>query len=78
MDGEKKGKMGRPATKPVSKRKAYYVKVKVVNTMNNTANDVLISRDTIGEIKQLIRMSRQEVDFLGYWNGKEFEKVSLD
>lgn len=70
--------MGRPATKPVSKRKAYYVKVKVVNTMNNTANDVLISRDTIGEIKQLIRMSRQQVEFLGFWNGKEFEKVDLD
>lgn len=78
MERENKGKMGRPATKPVSKRKAYYVKVKVVNTMNNTANDVLISRDTIGEIKQLIRMSRQQVEFLGFWNGKEFEKVDLD
>ncbi len=75
---EKKGRQGRPPTKPVEKRKAYYVQVKVFNSMNNTTNNVLISRDTIAEIKQLLRHSRQEVEFLGYWNGKKFEKVSLN
>jgi len=75
---EKKGKQGRPATKPVEKRKAFYVQVKVFNSMNNTTNNVLISRDTIAEIKQLLRHSRQEVEFLGFWNGKKFEPVSLN
>lgn len=75
---EKKGKQGRPPTKPVSKRKAFYVKVKVVNTMNGTSSDVLISRDTKAEVKQLLMRSRQEVEFLGYWNGKEYEKVNLN
>tara|TARA_X000000950_G_scaffold289525_1_gene414786 strand:- start:9020 stop:9274 length:255 start_codon:yes stop_codon:yes gene_type:complete len=74
---DKKGKKGRPPTKPVTKRKAYYVKVKVYNSMNNTKNDVLISRDTIPEVKQLIMRSAQDVEFLGYWNGKEFQKVEL-
>ena len=50
---DKKKKQGRPATKPVEKRKAYYVLVKVHNSMNNTNNNVLISRDTIPEIKVL-------------------------
>jgi len=75
---EKKTRQGRPATKPVEKRKAYYVLVKVVNTMNNTSSNVLISRDTKAEIKQLLRHSKQEVDFLGYWDGKRYEKVSLN
>jgi hypothetical protein len=75
---EKKTKQGRPPTKPVEKRKAFYVQVKVVNTMNNTSSNVLISRDTIAEIKQLMRHARQEVEFLGYWNGKSYEKVSLN
>lgn len=74
---DKKGKKGRPPSKPVTKRKAYYVKVKVYNSMNNTKNDVLISRDTIPEVKQLIMRSAQDVEFLGYWNGKEFQKVEL-
>ena len=74
---DKKGRKGRPPTKPVTKRKAYYVKVKVYNSMNNTKNDVLISRDTIPEVKQLIMRSAQNVEFMGYWNGKEFEKVEL-
>lgn len=75
---ERKGKQGRPATRPVEKRKAYYVQVKVVNSMNNTTNNVLISRDTVAEIKQLLRHSRQKVEFLGYWNGKKFEEVKLN
>lgn len=75
---EKKKKQGRPPTKPVEKRKAYYVMVKVHNSMNNTNSNVLISRDTIPEIKLLLKHSRQEVEFLGYWNGKQYEKVDLD
>ncbi|MBI1305787.1 MAG: hypothetical protein GC181_04140 [Bacteroidetes bacterium] len=75
---EKKARQGRPATKPVEKRKAYYVNVKVVNTMNNTSSNVLISRDTKAEIKQFLKHSRQEVEFLGYWNGKQYEKVNLN
>ena len=31
---EEKRKMGRPPTKPVTKRPAYYVNVKVSNSMN--------------------------------------------
>jgi hypothetical protein len=31
-----KKKQGRPSTKPVEKRKAFYVLVKVFNSMNNT------------------------------------------
>lgn len=75
---EDKKKMGRPPTKPVTKRKAYYVSVKVVNSMNSTSTDVLISKDTIPEIKQLIARSPQKVTVLGYWNGKEYEPVDLD
>jgi hypothetical protein len=75
---DRKTKQGRPATKPVEKRKAYYVIVKVINTMNNTSSNVLISRDTKAEIKQLLRHSKQDVEFLGYWNGKQYEKVSLN
>jgi hypothetical protein len=75
---EKKKKQGRPPTKPVEKRKAYYVMVKVHNSMNNTNSNVLISRDTIPEIKLLLKHSRQQVEFLGYWNGKQYEKVDLD
>lgn len=70
--------MGRPPTKPVTKRKAYYVSVQVVNSMNSTSNDVLISKDTIAEVKQLIARSPQKVTVLGYWNGKEYEPVDLD
>jgi hypothetical protein len=73
-----KKKQGRPSTKPVEKRKAFYVLVKVFNSMNNTTNNVLISRDTKAEIKQLLRHSRQNTEFLGYWNGKKYEKVDLD
>lgn len=73
-----KKKMGRPPTKPVTKRKAYYVTVKVVNSMNSTSTDVLISKDSIAEIKQLIARSPQKVTVLGYWNGKEYEPVDLD
>lgn len=73
-----KKKMGRPPTKPVTKRKAYYVTVKVVNSMNSTSTDVLISKDSIAEIKQLIARSPQKVTVLGYWNGKEYEPVELD
>ncbi|MCB9262728.1 MAG: hypothetical protein H6607_10170 [Flavobacteriales bacterium] len=75
---EKKKKQGRPATKPVEKRKAYYVMVKVHNSMNNTSTNVLISRDTKAEIKLLMRNSSQKVEFLGYWNGKQYEKVNLN
>ncbi len=70
-----KKKMGRPPTKPVVKRPAYYVTVKVSNSMNYQKTNVLISKDTIPEIKQLIARSPQTVDFLGYWNGKSYEKV---
>ncbi len=72
-----KKKMGRPPTKPVTKRKAYYVSVKVVNSMNSTSTDVLISKDSIAEIKQLIARSPQTVTVLGYWNGKAYEPVDL-
>ena len=72
-----KKKMGRPPTKPVTKRKAYYVSVKVVNSMNYSSTDVLISKDTIPEIKQLIARSPQKVTVLGYWNGKEYEPIDL-
>lgn len=78
MADDKKKKLGRPSTKPVTKRKAYYVTVKVRNTMNGQNSDVLISKDTIAEVKQLLMRSPQETEFLGFWNGKEFEKVSLD
>ena len=74
---DKKKKQGRPATKPVEKRKAYYVMVKVHNSMNNTNNNVLISRDTIPEIKLLLKHSTQKAEFLGYWDGKRYEKISL-
>jgi len=70
-----KKKMGRPPTKPVVKRPAYYVNVKVSNSMNYQNTNVLISKDTIPEIKQLIARSPQKVDFLGYWNGKSYDKV---
>jgi len=70
-----KKKMGRPPTKPVVKRPAYYVTVKVSNSMNYQKTNVLISKDTIPEIKQLIARSPQAVEFLGYWNGKSYEKV---
>jgi|TARA_B110000902_G_scaffold71422_1_gene84514 hypothetical protein len=70
-----KKKMGRPPTKPVVKRPAYYVTVKVSNSMNYQKTNVLISKDTIPEIKQLIARSPQTVDFLGYWNGKSYEKI---
>ncbi|MBR9860930.1 hypothetical protein GYB22_09305 [bacterium] len=75
---EDKKKMGRPPTKPVTKRKAYYVTVKVVNSMNSTSTDVLISKDSVAEIKQLIARSPQKVEVLGYWNGKEYEPIDLD
>lgn len=75
---DKKKKQGRPATKPVEKRKAYYVMVKVHNSMNNTNNNVLISRDTLPEIKLLMKHSTQQIEFLGYWDGKKYEKVSLN
>jgi hypothetical protein len=26
----------------------------------------------------LLNRSKQEMDFLGYWNGKEYEKVNLN
>lgn len=70
-----KKKMGRPPTKPVVKRPAYYVTVKVSNSMNYQKTNVLISKDTIPEIKQLIARSPQAVEFLGYWNGKSYETV---
>jgi hypothetical protein len=72
---EDKKKMGRPPTKPVVKRPAYYVTVKVENSMNYQKTNVLISKDTIPEIKQLIARSPQTVEFLGYWNGKSYDKV---
>ena len=74
MADEKK-KMGRPPTKPVTKRPAYYVNVKVNNSMNYQVTNVLISKDSIPEVKQLIARSPQEVELLGYWNGKEYEAV---
>ena len=73
---EDKKKMGRPPTKPVVKRPAYYVSVKVSNSMNYQNTNVLISKDTIPEIKQLIARSPQQVEFLGYWNGKSYENVA--
>ena len=72
---EEKKKMGRPPTKPVVKRPAYYVTVKVSNSMNYQKTNVLISKDTIPEIKQLVARSPQQVEFLGFWNGKSFDKV---
>jgi hypothetical protein len=72
---EEKRKMGRPPTKPVTKRPAYYVNVKVSNSMNYQTTNVLISKDTIPEIKQLSARSPQKVELLGYWNGKSFDKV---
>lgn len=72
-----KGK-GRPATRPVAKRKAYYVNVIVKNSQTGSVSKVLISRDTIAEVKMLLARSMQETEFLGYWNGKEFEKVALN
>ena len=73
---EEKKKMGRPPTKPVVKRPAYYVSVKVSNSMNYQNTNVLISKDTIPEIKQLIARSPQQVEFLGYCNGKGYENVA--
>ena len=73
---EEKKKMGRPPTKPVVKRPAYYVSVKVSNSMNYQNTNVLISKDTIPEIKQLIARSPQQVEFLGYLNGKSYENVA--
>ena len=73
---EEKKKMGRPPTKPVVKRPAYYVSVKVSNSMNYQNTNVLISKDTIPEIKQLIARYPQQVEFLGYWNGKSYENVA--
>ena len=73
---EEKKKMGRPPTKPVVKRPAYYVSVKVSNSMNYQNTNVLISKDTIPEIKQLIARSPQQVEFWGYWNGKSYENVA--
>ncbi len=70
-----KKKMGRPPTKPVTKRPAYYVTVKVNNSMNYQVTNVLISKDTIPEVKQLIARSPQKVELLGYWNGKSYEAV---
>jgi hypothetical protein len=67
--------MGRPPTKPVVKRPAYYVTVKVSNSMNYQNTNVLISKDTIPEIKQLIARSPQKVDFLGFWTGKSYQSV---
>ncbi len=72
---EEKKKMGRPPTKPVVKRPAYYVTVKVSNSMNYQKTNVLIRKEIIPEIKQLVARSPQKVDFLGFWNGKSFEKV---
>ena len=72
---DKKKKMGRPPTKPVTKRPAYYVNVVVENSMNYQKNNVLISKDTIPEVKQLIARSPQKVELLGYWNGKKYEAV---
>jgi hypothetical protein len=72
---EDKKKMGRPPTKPVTKRPAYYVNVKVNNSMNYSITNVLISKDTIAEVKQLISRSPQMVELLGYWNGKDYDKV---
>ena len=72
---EEKKKMGRPPTKPVVKRKAFYANVVVENSMNYSKTNVLISKDTIAEIKQLIHRSPQKVDFLGWWNGKAYEPV---
>ncbi len=73
---EEKKKMGRPPTKPVVKRPAYYVSVKVSNSMNYQNTNVLISKDTIPEIKQLIARSPQQGEVLGYWNGKSYENVA--
>ena len=72
---EDKKKMGRPPTKPVTKRLAYYVTVKVNNSMNYQITNVLISKDTIPEVKQLIARSPQKVELLGYWNGKSYDAV---
>ena len=72
---EDKKKMGRPPTKPVVKRPAYYVTVKVSNSMNYQNTNVLISKDTIPEIKQLIARSPQKVDFLGFCTGKSYQSV---
>jgi hypothetical protein len=46
--------------------------------MNSTSTDVLISKDSVAEIKQLIARSPQKVEVLGYWNGKEYEPIDLD
>jgi hypothetical protein len=75
---DEKRKQGRPSSKPVEKRKAFYVNVTVRNTQTGAVSHVLISRDTKPEIKILLSRSAQEMDFLGYWNGKEYEKVNLN
>jgi hypothetical protein len=54
------------------------VNVTVRNTQTGAVSHVLISRDTKAEIKALLNRSKQEMDFLGYWNGKEYEKVNLN
>ena len=46
---DEKGKVGRPSTKPVEKRKAYYVNVVVKNPHLGTVSNVLVSRDTKNE-----------------------------
>lgn len=75
MQLEAKKKIGRPATKPVTKRKAFYVNVTVENSLNYSSSEVLISKDTVAEVKQILTRSPQKVKFMGYWNGKKYESV---
>ena len=75
---DERRKQGRPASRPVEKRKAFYVNVTVRNSQTGIVSHVLISRDSKAEIKLLLSRSKQVMEFLGYWNGKEYEKVNLN
>jgi hypothetical protein len=75
---DERRKQGRPASRPVEKRKAFYVNVTVRNSQTGIVSHVLISRDSKAEIKLLLARSKQVMEFLGYWNGKEYEKVNLN
>ena len=75
---DERRKQGRPASRPVEKRKAFYVNVTVRNSQTGIVSHVLISRDSKAEIKILLARSKQVMEFLGFWNGKEYEKVNLN
>lgn len=75
---DEKGKVGRPSTKPVEKKKAYYVNVVVKNPHLGTVSNVLVSRDSKNEAMFLLRRSSQGSDYLGYWDGKSYVKENMN